>query len=62
VGARFGDEYRQWNAAFGGGVAATLVTLHPPELDHALKEVDRAALAVARTPEQVAEILRYVTA
>jgi hypothetical protein len=36
------------------------VTLHPPEHDHALKEVDRAALAVAREPEQVVEILRYV--
>jgi hypothetical protein len=36
------------------------VTLHPPEHDHALKEVDRAALAVAREPEQVVDILRYV--
>jgi hypothetical protein len=37
-----------------------LITLHPPEHDHALKEVDRAALAVAREPEQVVAILRYV--
>jgi hypothetical protein len=36
------------------------VTLHPPEHDHALKEVDRAALAVAREPEQVVDVLRYV--
>ena len=63
VVVRFGDKYRQWNAAFEAGHAAALgkplVTLHDPDLDHALKEVDRAALATARTPEQVVEILRY---
>jgi YtoQ family protein len=63
VVVRFGERYRQWNAAFEAGYAAALgtplVTLHPPEHDHALKEVDRAALAVAREPEQVVEILRY---
>ena len=37
-----------------------IITLHPPEHDHALKEVDAAALAMAREPEQVVEILRYV--
>jgi YtoQ family protein len=60
---RFGDEYRQWNAAFDAGYAAALgkplITLHPEQHDHALKEVDRAALAVAREPEQVVAILRY---
>jgi YtoQ family protein len=64
VVVRFGDQYRQWNAAFDAGQAAALgkalITLHPPEHDHALKEVDRAALAVAREPEQVVQILRYV--
>jgi YtoQ family protein len=64
VVVRFGEQYRQWNAAFDAGQAAALgkplVTLHPPEHDHALKEVDRAALAVAREPEQVVQILRYV--
>ena len=64
VVVRFGDKYRQWNAAFDAGWAAALgkpyVTLHDPELDHALKEVDRAAQAVARTPEQVVAVLRYV--
>jgi YtoQ family protein len=64
VVVRFGEQYRQWNAAFDAGMATALgkplVTLHPPEHDHALKEVDRAALAVAREPEQVVEILRYV--
>ncbi len=64
VVVRFGDKYRQWNAAFDAGVASalgkSLIVLHPPEHDHPLKEVDAAALAVARSPEQVAQILRYV--
>jgi YtoQ family protein len=66
VVVRFGDKYRQWNAAFDAGYAAALgkpiVTLHDGELTHALKEVDRAAMAVAETPEQVVEILRYAIA
>ena len=65
VVVRFGDKYRQWNAAFDAGYAAALgkpiVTLHDTELDHALKEVDRAAEATARTAEQVVDVLRYVT-
>src|SRR3954453_5120315 len=64
VVVRFGDKYRQWNAAFDAGFAAALgkpvVTLHDEELDHALKEVDRAAFATARTAEQVVDVLRYV--
>jgi YtoQ family protein len=63
VVVRFGDKYRQWNAAFEVGYAAALgkpiVTLHDEELTHALKEVDRAAMATADSPEQVVEILRY---
>ena len=63
VVVRFGDKYRQWNAAFDAGYAAALgkpiITLHDGELTHALKEVDRAAMAVAETPEQVVEVLRY---
>jgi YtoQ family protein len=63
VVVRFGEQYRQWNAAFDAGQAAALgkplITLHPPEHDHALKEVDRAAAAVAREPEQVVDVLRY---
>ena len=66
VVVRFGEQYRQWNAAFDAGYAAALgkplITLHPPEHDHALKEVDRAAQAVAREPEQVVGILQYVLA
>jgi YtoQ family protein len=65
VVVRFGEQYRQWNAAFDAGMAAAfgkpLITVHPEQHDHALKEVDRAALAVAREPEQVVQILRYVT-
>lgn len=64
VVVRFGEKYRQWNAAFDAGYAAalgkSLIILHPPEHDHPLKEVDAAALAVARRPEQVVDILRYV--
>jgi YtoQ family protein len=63
VVVRFGDKYKQWNAAFDAGFAAALgkpiITLHDPDLEHALKEVDRAAMAVAETPEQVVEILSY---
>jgi len=64
VVVRFGDKYRQWNAAFDAGFAAALgkpvVTLHDGDLDHALKEVDRAAQATAREPGQVVDVLRYV--
>jgi len=64
VVVRFGEKYKQWNAAFDAGYAAalgkSLIILQQPEHDHALKEVDAAALAMARTPEQVAQILTYV--
>ena len=64
VVVRFGDKYRQWNAAFDAGYAHAMgkpvVTLHDPSLTHPLKEVDAAALAVAETPDQVVKILSYV--
>lgn len=64
VVVRFGDKYRQWNAAFDAGMAAALgkavITLHGPDHNHALKEVDAAALAVCETPEQVVRTLAYV--
>ena len=64
VVVRFGDKYKQWNAAFDAGYAAALgkpiITLHDPELTHALKEVDAAALAVCSSPEQVVNIMHYV--
>ncbi|MBE0453056.1 YtoQ family protein [Roseovarius autotrophicus] len=66
VVVRFGEKYKQWNAAFDAGYAAalgkSLIILQQPEHDHALKEVDAAALAVAREPAQVVAILRYVLA
>ena len=64
VVVRFGEKYKQWNAAFDAGYAAALgkpmIILQQPEHAHALKEVDAAASAVAETPEQVVRILRYV--
>lgn len=64
VVVRFGSKYKQWNAAFDAGYAAALgiplIVLHDEEHDHALKEVDAAANATARTPQQVVEILNYV--
>ena len=63
VVVRFGDKYKQWNAAFDAGYAAalgkSLIILHADENQHALKEVDEAAQAVAETPEQVVQILNY---
>lgn len=64
VVVRFGEKYKQWNAAFDAGMAAalgkSLIVLHGPEHQHPLKEVDAAALAVAERPMQVVEILTYV--
>lgn len=64
VVVRFGDKYKQWNAAFDAGFASGIgkpvITLHDPAINHPLKEVDAAALAVAETPEQVVRILAYV--
>lgn len=64
VVVRFADKYRQWNAAFDAGYATALgkavIVLHDPELTHALKEVDAAALAVAQTPAEVVDIMKYV--
>ena len=64
VVVRFGAKYKQWNAAFDAGYAAalgkSLVIMHGADDQHALKEVDAAALAVVQEPKQVADILRYV--
>jgi len=63
---RFGDKYKQWNAAFDAGCCAALgtpyITLHNEDIVHPLKEVDASAMAWATTPEQVVEILKYVIA
>jgi len=62
---RFGDRYKQWNAAFDAGYCAALgkpyITLHADDIVHPLKEVDAAAMAWAQTPAQVVEVLQYVT-
>ena len=64
VVVRFGEKYKQWNAAFDAGYASALgkplIVMHQDEHQHALKEVDAAALVVAQTPQQVAAALRYV--
>ncbi|MCO4847726.1 MAG: YtoQ family protein [Yoonia sp.] len=64
VVVRFGEKYKQWNAAFDAGMAAalgkSLIVMHQAEHAHALKEVDAAALAVVQEPQQVVQILRYV--
>lgn len=63
---RFGDQYKQWNAAFDAGFCAALgkpyITLHDEAIIHPLKEVDASAMAWATRPEQVVEILAYVIA
>lgn len=61
---RFGEQYKQWNAAFDAGMCAALgksyITLHDPALVHPLKEVDAAAMAWATDPAQVVQMLAYV--
>ena len=62
---RFGNKYRQWNAAFDAGMAAalgkSLIVEHAEELTHPLKEIDAAAHATAKNTEEVIEILKYLT-
>ncbi|MEP4147925.1 MAG: YtoQ family protein [Halioglobus sp.] len=62
---RFGDQYKQWNAAFDAGMCAALgkpyITLHNESIIHPLKEVDGAAMAWAQNVDQVIEMLAYVT-
>ena len=62
---RFGEKFKQWNAAFDAGFCAAkgkpYITLHDEDIIHALKEGDAAAMAWAKTPGQVVEILKYVT-
>jgi YtoQ family protein len=64
VVVKFGEQYKQWNAAFDAGYAVAkgkpVIVIHPHALTHALKEIDAAALAVAEEPSQVVEILKYV--
>ena len=61
---KFGEKYKQWNAAFDAGYAAalnkSLIIIHSDEHQHALKEVDAAALAVVKNNDQLVKILNYV--
>ncbi len=61
---KFGEKYKQWNAAFDAGYASasgkSLIVIHPEEVNHALKELDAAAQAVARTNDQVIGLLEYL--
>lgn len=63
VVVRFGDKFKQWNAAFEAGYAVAkgkpIVTIHPPGISHMLKEVNASACAVCEEPEQVVDILNY---
>ncbi len=65
VVVRFGDKYKQWNAAFDAGIATalgkSLIIEHAEDITHPLKEVDAAAMAVAENTEQVIEILEYLS-
>lgn len=64
VVVRFGEKYRQWNAAFDAGYAAALgksiITLHPPAVSHMLKEVNSSASVVCEEATQVVDTLAYV--
>ena len=65
VVVRFGEKYKQWNAAFDAGYASalnkSLIIMHSDEHQHALKEVDAAALAVAKNTDEIVKILQYST-
>lgn len=61
---RFGDKYKQWNAAFDAGYCAALnkpyITLHDDSIVHPLKEVDAIALAWAKSPADAIKVIQYV--
>ena len=61
---KFGEKYKQWNAAFDAGYAAALnksiIVIHNEDHQHALKEIDAAASAVASNTKQVVRILKYI--
>ena len=61
---KFGEKYKQWNAAFDAGYASALgksiVVIHNDDHQHALKEVDASAAAVAKDQNQVVRILKYI--
>ena len=65
VVVKFGEKYKQWNAAFDAGFAIglskSLIVLHTEENQHALKEIDSTASAVARTADEVIKLLQYIS-
>ena len=63
---RFGEKYKQWNAAFDAGYASamskSLIIIHSDENQHALKEIDSVAQAVVKNVDEVIKILNYTCA
>ena len=63
VVVRFGDKYKQWNAAFDAGYAAamskSLIVMHSDDNQHALKEIDAMAQAVTSNVDEIVKILNY---
>ena len=61
---KFGEKYKQWNAAFDTGYASALnksiIVIHNDDHQHALKEVDASAAAVAKDQNQAFRILKYI--
>ena len=61
---KFGEKYRQWNAAFDAGYASalgkSLIIIHQDDFQHALKEVDASALATVKNNRELLDIFRYV--
>ena len=64
VVVKFGEKYKQWNAAFDAGYAAalgkSLIIMHQDDYQHALKEVDASALATVKNNIELLDIFRYV--
>ena len=60
---RFGEKYKQWNAAFDAGYASamskSLIIIHSDENQHALKEIDSVAQAVVKNVDEIIKILNY---
>ena len=64
VVVKFGEKYRQWNAAFDAGYASalgkSLIIMHQDDFQHALKEVDASALAIVKSNQELLNIFKYV--
>ena len=64
VVVRFGEKYKQWNAAFDAGYASalgkSLIIMHQDDFQHALKEVDASALAIVKSNQELLNIFKYV--